>query len=128
MGRFKDEEPQARQEGWKPSRADVNQLREKMKHFSEKIINGRKQYPFNQYLEAEGIVSFDKHGDMQVRQPLPYKRAFETYDLHQYIEWEELQSVFQQFPEEKEAYDKKIARIFQEIRQILSRVAVEKRA
>lgn len=126
MPRFNNEE--TKQEGWKPSRSDVNRLREKMSSFAEKIVNGRKQYPFTLYLEAEGIVSFDQFGDMMVRQPLAYKRAFETYDLHKFIEWEELKGVFEQFPEEKVAYDRKIAGIFQDIRQILARVAVDKRA
>lgn len=119
---------QEKSHGWKPGRGEVDKLRAGMKGLETRIVNGRRQYPFNLYLEREKIVSFGAHGEMQVIQPLAYKRAFDTYDLHQFIEWEELQGVFEQFPEEKQAYDRNITKIFQEVRQILARVAVDKRA
>lgn len=123
MSRFKErEERQDTPEGWKPSRADVNKLRAGMQNFSSKIVNGKKQYPFELYMEAEGIISFGPKGEMRVKYPLGFKRAQEIYSLHQFIEWEELQDVFAQFPEEKEAYEAKVEKWRSEVRQMLKSV------
>lgn len=121
MSRFKEREE--REDGeWKPERADVDKLRVGMGNFSTKMVNGRKQYPFELYLEADGIVSFGAHGQMQVKYPLGFKRANETYSLLQYIDSEDMKRMFAQFPEEEAIYEAKVEKWREDIRQMLKSV------
>jgi hypothetical protein len=95
-------------EGWKPSAKDAQELEEKMKKFAAKVVNGRKQYPFELYLESKDVISFNEFGQIQVKNPIMYDRLNRTESLREWIAGQELEKIFAAFPEEKEAHDKKM--------------------
>lgn len=103
-------------EGWNPSAREANELHEALKAFPPKEVNGRKQYAFELYCEKKGIISFGEWGQILVRNPLQYHRALKVEGLRNWIQQQEQEKLFQAFPEEKVAWEKKIAALLQEWR------------
>lgn len=103
-------------ESWKPSAKDAKELEENMKSFATKIVNGRKQYPFELYLESKDIISFDQFGRWQVKNPVMYDRVNRTESLREWIANQEQEKLFNAFPEEREAHRARLDEITKNIR------------
>lgn len=101
---------------WKPSKVDVMKLREGMANFEAKVVNGRRQYPFELYLQSKGILSFGEYGEWQVCSPLEYTRASETYGLHKWMNEKDQAQFFQAYPEEKSIWQDKMRSMFESIK------------
>jgi hypothetical protein len=97
---------------WKPSAKDAQELTDNLKGFEKKVVNGRMQYPFELYLESKDIISFGDFGEMQVRNPQMYSRMQEIEGLRGWIADQELQKIFDQFPEERVAHQEKLKKLF----------------
>lgn len=104
------------QEYWKPSKKDVDELETNTKNLACEIRGGRKQYPFELYLESKDIISFDEFGRWQVKNPLMYDRMNRVESLREWIEEQDRKSIFQQFPEEKAIYQAKLDAITKTVR------------
>lgn len=96
---------------WKPSAHDAQRLSDKLNAFEKKVVNGKKQYPFELYLEDEGIISFGEFGQIQVRNTIMYDRMNRTEDLRRWIGEQEQENMFNAFPEEREAHQIRIKEI-----------------
>lgn len=103
---------------WKPTRTDVLKLRDDMSKFQVKVINGKKQYPFEQHLVSKGICSFGDFGELQLISPENYRKATDTYGLHQWIEDKDQEQLFQAYPEERVAWNQKITEMFASMRKV----------
>lgn len=97
---------------WKPTRQDVLALRAELAKYQPKVINEKKQYAREQDLVAKGICSFGDHGELQIVSPQMYQQAEETYGLHQWMQEKDQEQLFQAYPEEKVAWEQKIAGMF----------------
>lgn len=118
MPRFKEPDPLA--DAFKPSISDALALGRDLAKYSPRIINGKKQYPFEQYLEAKGIIRFGDFGEMNIKKPGEFHRLTQLNDLRQWKAEQDQEEHFQAFPEEREAWQARIAKIMQEIKEILS--------
>ncbi len=105
-------------EQYKPSKREVDALVEGMAKFERKEVNGRKQYPFELFLESQNIISFDDFGQIQVINPQAYKKYIEINGLRQYIDEQEMEKMFEAFPEEREIYNLKIRQMFSEVKSL----------
>lgn len=103
-------------EGWKPTAREAAELEEKLKPFSAKIVNGRKQYPFELYLESKDIISFGAFGQIQVKNPLMYYRMNKTDSLREWIADQEMEKMFNAFPEERETHKVKMSEIIKKFK------------
>lgn len=103
---------------YKPSAREAKDLSEKLAKFVRKEVNGRMQYPFELFLESQNIISFDKFGMIQVINTQAYKKYIDVNGLRQYIEEQDMEQMFQAFPEEREAYAQKIRRMFADIKSL----------
>lgn len=103
---------------WKPSEKDVRELEKGMNAFTKKIVNGRMQYPLELYLESKDYISFGEFGQIQVKNPLMYGRMGEIESLRQWIAEKEMERMFESFPEERVAYDKKRVQILASLRNV----------
>lgn len=103
-------------ESWKPTAREAAELEEKLKAFSAKVVNGRKQYPFELYLESKDIISFGEFGQIQVKNPLMYYRMNKTDSLREWIADQETEKMFNAFPEEREAHKAKINEILKKFK------------
>jgi len=108
---------------WKPSRQEAMELSSNIKAFSPVKINGRTQYPFEQYLSQENIISFGPHGEWQVKNPFQFARMSKTNSLLEWITDKELEAALQ-IPEEKEAYEDKRRQWMMDCRAVLERFRV----
>lgn len=107
-------------EVWKPSVKDAQLLSEKLKLFSAKVISGKKIYPFEQYLESEGIIRIDDTGHMFVKSPQRYYRGTEVKGLMDWIAQKDQETLFHAFPEERIAYQARIEKIGKEARKLFT--------
>jgi hypothetical protein len=103
---------------YKPSQREALDLSEKLKAFTPKVVNGRKQYPFELFLESQQIIRFDKFGMIQVVNPQAYKKYIDINSLRQWIDEQEMERMFQAFPEERVAYEKKVRAMFADIKSL----------
>lgn len=115
---MKKHEPISREQ-YKPSAREAKDLLEKLSKFTKKLVNGRMQYPFELFLESQNIISFDKFGMIQVINPQAYKKYIDINGLRQYIEEQNMEQMFQAFPEEREVYAQKIKALFADIKSVL---------
>lgn len=113
----KIQEPISR-EVYKPSAREAKDLSEKLSKFTKKLVNGRMQYPFELFLESENIISFDKFGMIQVVNPQAYKKYIDVNGLRQWIDEQEIEKMFQAFPEEREVYQEKVRAMFSDIKSL----------
>lgn len=116
---------------WKPGSRDVYDLRKELEKFpkeSREVVNYRNGdpfsitknfYPFELYMEKNGIISFDEMGQIQVISVENYRRASETYALHHWMEEKDQEKLFAQFPDEKTAHKEKVAKLFTELRSVM---------
>lgn len=104
---------------YKPSAREAKDLSEKLAKFARKEVNGRMQYPFELYLENQHIISFDQYGMIQVVNPLAYKKYIDINSLRQWIDEQEMEKMFEAFPEEREVYAQKIKALFADIKSVL---------
>lgn len=111
-------EKQTEREIYKPSAREAKDLSEKLAKFQPLKINGKKQYPFEQFLYSQGIISFGAFGEIQVINPQAYKKYIDINGLRQYIEEQEMEQMFQAFPEEREVYARKIRSMFADIKSL----------
>lgn len=103
---------------FKPSAREAQELRENMKAFSSTTVNGRKQYPFELFLESQNIISFDKFGMIQVVNQQAYKKYIEINSLRQWIDEQEMEKMFQMYPEAREEYSQRIQAMFADIKSL----------
>lgn len=104
---------------WKPSRKEAMDLSEKLKAFTPTMVAGHRHWPLELHMEKEGMISFDDFGRIRVKNPFLYRRTLEINGLREWIEEQELESVLQQFPEERAIHQKKIQAMIQEIKHML---------
>lgn len=104
---------------WHPSVREARALREKLNMFSPKVVNGRKQYALELYLEKENVISFGKFGEKMVKIPPRYFKECETYDFLQWLEEKDMEQFHASFPEEKEKHDLEIQSRKKEIGEML---------
>lgn len=109
-------------EGYKASAREAADLSEKLKGFTRHEVNGRMQYPYELYLESENIISFDKFGMIQVVNPFLYHRMNKVENLRQYIAEQDMENMFQAFPEEREAYKEKIRTFISSFRHLTTKL------
>ncbi len=103
---------------YKPSKREVDALVEGMSKFERKEVNGKKQYPFELFLESQNVISFDDFGQIQVINPQAYKKYIDINSLRQWIDEQEMEKMFQAFPEEREVYAQKIRAMFADIKSL----------
>lgn len=116
--RFKDEEQPLADE-FKPNIRDAVALGRDLAKYSPSIIGTRRVYPFEQYLSEKGIIKIGTCVRI-ILQPMEYHRLLQLNDLWEWKRDKDLEAVFQQFPEEKEIHQSKIAVIVQEIKDLLT--------
>ncbi len=104
---------------WKPSRTEAMALAEKLKGYTPTVVNGRKQWPLELHMEKSGMISFDPFGRIQVKNPFLYRQTLHINGLREWIEEQEMEGLFQQFPEEREIHQGKIQAMIAEIKQML---------
>ncbi len=117
MTKYSKTEPVQREQ-YKPSQREALDLAEKLKAFTTKVVNGRKQYPFELFLESQNIISFDNFGMIQVVNPQAYKKYIDINGLRQWIDEQEMEKMFDAFPEEREVYADKIRSMFADIKSL----------
>lgn len=110
------------QDSWKPSSKEADELREGIKQFQMKVINGKKQYPFEQYCASKGLIRFLDNGQFGVLYPLGWNKILKTWDLMKWQDDQDREKAFTAFPEEREEYDARIEKIKVEIRALLTTV------
>lgn len=115
---MKKQEPVTERQEYRASQNQANDLSEKLKLFTRHKVNGRMQYPYELYLESENIISFDKFGMIQVVNPILYFQMNKVESLRQYINEQEMEKMFQAFPEEREAYQEKIRAFISSFRRL----------
>lgn len=103
---------------WKPTKQDVLALRAELSQYDPKVINGRKQYPFEQHLVRKGICSFTDRGQLAVISPELYKRENDIYGLSQWMQEKDQEQLFQAYPEERVAWEQKIRAMFSSIKSV----------
>lgn len=111
-------------EEWKPSFNDTKVMREGMSKFQVEVINGKKQYPFEQYCVSEGIIGFTDNGQISVKSAFNWGRAIKTHALLQWENEKEMEKMFAAYPEEKEAYEAKLEVVKNQIRALFSSMKV----
>ncbi len=111
-------------EQWKPSFNDTKVMREGMAKFQVEVINGKKQYPFEQYCASEGIIGFTDNGQILVKSAFNWGRAIKTHSLLQWENEKEMEKMFIAYPEEKEAYEAKLEVIKNQIRALFTSMKV----
>lgn len=104
---------------------EYNKLREGMKKFSVKKINGRTYGKWEQYMEEIGVLSFSDKGQVQVIVPALYTKYNRMNSKIEALDWADTERLFQIAPEEREAYEVKRDGWFKEMRQMLTKVAVQ---
>lgn len=108
---------------WKPTKQDVLALRAELKQYESKEINGRRQPTFQQHLVAKGICSLQEDGQLAVVSPFLYKREQDIKGLSDWIAEQDQKALFQAYPEEKVAYQQKIAEMIRGMRSMDKRTA-----
>lgn len=114
--------PETAQEYWKPTAKDAQELSESLKNFAAKEINGKKQYPFEQYMESKDVVSFGSFGQIQVKNPLMYDRMNQIESLRSWIADKDMEAIFQAFPEERAIHQAKIKKLMSSVSRISTTV------
>lgn len=112
MAKFAQKIESKETEHWKPSAKEAKDLSEKLSKFTKKDNH----YPYELFLESEGIISFDSFGRWQVINPLQYKKYNEINSLREYINDKEQDRYFDAFPEERENYLAEIQTLKESIR------------
>lgn len=64
---------------WYPSNNDVEDLKNKLKGYTQTRINGRIQTRFDQHCKTMGILYFDEYGERVIYQPNDYKMLSDIY-------------------------------------------------
>lgn len=105
-------------EKWKPTSSNANDLREGMKSFAAKLINGKMQYPFEQYCVSKGIISLMSNGQIEIRNPETWRQALKAWDLMKWQDNKDMEKLFVAYPEEREAYETKLEGFKQQIRSV----------
>lgn len=116
---MKNEKPRA-----EFSRDDYNELREMMKPFSLAKRNGRTVGAFEQAMEAAKIASFNERGDLQIINPLQFTRFNEMRSRMERLDDKKLDEIMKEYPEEKEAWLRKVEEWGQSVKAVLSRAKV----
>lgn len=106
-------------EKWKPSHQDAKEMREGMKEFETKVINGRKWYPFEQYCASKNLIKAGSKGEFVVLYHQGWQQAMDTKELMDWQDWQDREAVFAAMPEEREIYEAKLEGIRKEIRALV---------
>lgn len=105
---------------------EADALSEKLKKYEKTQIQKYTYYPIHMLMLDEGIIGTDeKYGAMMVRSPINYKRMLDTHDLMQWKQQKDEESLFQAFPEEREAKKERIAAIVQQVRTIVQGISTK---
>lgn len=110
---------------FKPNLRDALTLRDSLAKYSPRKVNGRTQYPFHQYCLEKNVIRLDDFGGAIITNVSEFHRLNELNNLREWKADKDLEAVFQQFPEEKEIHQTKIALIIKEIKEMLTRKKVE---
>lgn len=105
MSVFKDKNKEVRQEF---SKDDYDSLREGMKSYSLKRINGRLHGAFEQFCADKNIISFSEFGDVQIINPPEYTRLNHMRSKIEAYDDAKLKEAIDSSPEEREAWIAKI--------------------
>lgn len=111
-------------ENWKPTLRDTADMRTRLLEFPAMVINGKKQYPFEQYCESKGWISFMENGQVTVKNEFQWRRACDTYDLMKWENAKEMERLFAAFPEEEAAYEKRLEVVKDSIRALFGKMTV----
>lgn len=95
-------------EKWEPTREDALLLKEWLKPFSQRKINGKLVAPVEQYSASMKYSYIDEGGDIVVRDAAAYGKLIQVHSYLQSIERFELERLFKEFPEEREAWNAKV--------------------
>lgn len=104
---------------WTPTLREAKDLEEALKLFSAKRIGPRLIPKFLLWCETKNYISFDEFGNVSVKNPLAYHRAIETDSLREWHNAKELEHIFESFPEERVAFQQKIADLLKEWRTMI---------
>lgn len=111
-------------EEWKPSFNDTRVMREGMAKFQVEVINGKKQYPFEQYCASEGMIGFTDNGQISVKSEFNWGRAIKTHAMLQWENEKEMEKMFAAYPEEEVAYEAKLEVVKNQIRALFTSMKV----
>ena len=111
-------------EQWKPTFSDTKVMREGMSKFQVEVINGKKQYPFEQYCRSEGIIGFTDNGQIMVKSAFNWGRAIKTHALLQWESEKDMERMFEAYPEERGAYEAKLEVVKNQIRALFTSMKV----
>lgn len=101
---------------WKPSMKEADELEKAMASFAAKEVNGKKQYPYELYLESKGYISFDQFGRWQVINPIMFARMNDTQAFLEWRQGKDQEKMFQAFPEEKIAHRERVDKLIKSLK------------
>lgn len=121
MSKFRQTEPV---EKWEPTIEDANRLEQSLKQYEVKVINGKKQYPFEQWCADENIIRFLDNGTISIKSTFNWHRLNKTYALLKWKQDKELEDILERYPEERLAYENKLSSFFADVRSLFGKVKV----
>lgn len=91
---------------FEPGPKEYDALRAEMKKYKYEEFNGRKWGAFEQAMHHLGVVSL-RNGQLFVRNPQEYTKYLKMHSKIEAKDDAELLAIFEQYPEEKIAWEKK---------------------
>lgn len=113
MPKFQEKEET---EAWRPSKREALDLAENLKGFEMRVVNGRKQYPFELYLEKIGVISFGKFGEIMVASPQRYWQLNEINSFREWLAEKDQETFFEAYAEERVAFQERVAVMWKELK------------
>ena len=104
------------------TRSEYDQLRDGMKKYPLKRIDGKLRGGWEQYMEELNVLSFQPDGSIAVINPLAYTRWSEVSSRIDYADFQEFKSILVQFPEEREAWTEKLKQFGEKSRSLIKSV------
>lgn len=109
---------------FEPGPKEYDALRAEMKKYKYEFCFGRKWGAFEQAMHHLGVVRLDD-GQVFVCNPLEYTKYLKMKSKIEAKDDAELMSMLEQYPEEKEAYQKKIQAFFADWKKSLSQMGAK---
>ncbi len=103
---------------WTPSAHDAKTLAEKLSTYKTREQYGRKQYPFEQYLEDRRVIRYGENGETIVVDPFSFHRQTEINSLREWIAEQDQESFFQANPEERVAFQERVQALRATVRSV----------
>lgn len=103
---------------------DYETVRDGMKSFKLKRINGKLQGAWEQYLASKNIISFDENGRWQIINPGEFTRQSEMKSKMDWKDYDEMKQMFKQFPEEHDAWVARVSKFGESCRAIVSKMKI----